>query len=1278
MQATNSDVRRVIGPAANRVLNIWTTIWTSIRFRALGVCFVVFLLGSIFTGASALASTGYVDGISDQSLPRWDSGFSSSYFAGFFKNNWINPSPHIQYARYVVQWNVMYKPTEKPYNEEPYNNYRQQFEEWLTDAGGMGLTLEIALTEYPSTPYPSSSSEYKSRLKEVLNQANAQGHPVSYLEPWNEPNGQGGESASAAAHFANEGNVACKESPKCTIVAGNFEDSSSAANYIKEYRENLNFTPSNWGIHPYQSVEHEEEKYYNNALEALPNKGEGDHIWFTEIAVRRCTASNNNGEMGQAERAKWLVDTLMSYAKPEHVFYWEFLLKEHKQPACSETDDALYVPSSDPNAPDAPRSAAAFIYGGSGFPWGYTGSPTITNSEQATMAGSVYPGGILIAKYHFEYGTTTSYGSYSSEGSAGSGTGGVGESATISGLTEDTTYHYRLVAWNSAGSDYGADATLTTPRRPTVITETATGVGQTAATFRGTVNPNAAETHYYFQYGTSTSYGSNTPEPPGNNAGSGTTSSPESTIATNLEPGTTYHYRVVASSWAGTSYGNDQTFTTEMLTTPDSAVRDSRTGNEWYFYVNGSGGIEGWAWTAAAGWQPIPLNGGSQAATGTNPIVVRNQQTGFMALYYIANNGQIWNYNTSNTTGMSGWTSHALNGSGATAAQGTSPSVVYNPNTGSTGVYYVATNGQIWAYQSTSETSWTSFEWGGGGPAAAANTSPSAVYNPSNGFTAIYYVATSGQIWADNWTAETGRTAFEWGGGGAPAAANSSPSAVYNPSNGYTAIYYISTNGQMWADNWTAETGRTAVVLSGGGAPAAANTSPTAVYNQSNGSTGVYYVGPNGQMWAYQSTSKTSWTAFIWSGGGAAPAAGITPSAVYSPNTGYTAVYYRGPNEQMWNYEWSTETGFIASQLCVGGEGGEEPASAPSTSNSAVRDPRTGDEWDFYVNSSGGIGGWAWTAAAGWQPISLSGGSQAATGTNPIVVRNEQTGFMAVYYAAKNGQIWNYNTNNATGMSGWTSYALSGGGKTAAQGASPSVVYNPNTGSTGVYYVATNGQIWAYEWTSETSWVSFEWGGGGAPAAANSSPSAVYNPSNGFTAIYYISTNGQMWADNWTAEGGMTSFAWGGGGAPAAADTSPSAVYNPATGFTAVYYVGPSGKLWNYNWTAETGMTAYALSGGASAAANTSPTTVYNQSNGSTGVYYVSSNGQVWAYEWTSKTSWTSFAWGGSGATPVAGITPSAVYGPTTGYTAIYYQGPNEQQWTYNWTPTTGMTAHPL
>jgi hypothetical protein len=73
-----------------------------------------------------------------------------------------------------------------------------------------------------------------------------------------------------------------------------------------------------------------------------------------------------SGELGQADRARWLVDTLMRDRRPEHVFYYAFLLSERRQPSCSAEpeDDALYQPSPAPDAPDVPRPAASYIWDG--------------------------------------------------------------------------------------------------------------------------------------------------------------------------------------------------------------------------------------------------------------------------------------------------------------------------------------------------------------------------------------------------------------------------------------------------------------------------------------------------------------------------------------------------------------------------------------------------------------------------------------------------------------------------------------------------------------------------------------------------------------------------------------------------------------------------------------------------------------------------------------------------------------------------------------------------
>jgi hypothetical protein len=73
------------------------------------------------------------------------------------------------------------------------------------------------------------------------------------------------------------------------------------------------------------------------------------------------------------------------------------------------------------------------------------------------------------------------------------------------------------------------------------------------------VNPKGAPTSYRFEYGPTTAYGSSTAD---SDAGSGPDDLAASASLAGLSPGTTYHYRVVASNAGGVVYGADQTFTT--------------------------------------------------------------------------------------------------------------------------------------------------------------------------------------------------------------------------------------------------------------------------------------------------------------------------------------------------------------------------------------------------------------------------------------------------------------------------------------------------------------------------------------------------------------------------------------------------------------------------------------------------------------------------------------------------------------------------------------------
>ncbi|HYB25793.1 MAG TPA: hypothetical protein VEF89_04195 [Solirubrobacteraceae bacterium] len=192
-----------------------------------------------------------------------------------------------------------------------------------------------------------------------------------------------------------------------------------------------------------------------------------------------------------------------------------------------------------------------------------TGTATAITATSATLNGTVNPEG-QATSYFFQYGTTTSYGSETATAAAGSGTASVNVSVPIASLAPQTTYHYRLVATNASGTTLGADVSFTTPRRPSPVVDTKhpSDVTQTAATLTGTVDPEGEPTSYVFEYGTSVAYGSRTPT---GSAGAGTATLDVSATLGPLAPDTTYHYRLVASNAAGTTYGHDVSFTTAAV-----------------------------------------------------------------------------------------------------------------------------------------------------------------------------------------------------------------------------------------------------------------------------------------------------------------------------------------------------------------------------------------------------------------------------------------------------------------------------------------------------------------------------------------------------------------------------------------------------------------------------------------------------------------------------------------------------------------------------------------
>jgi uncharacterized repeat protein (TIGR01451 family) len=97
-------------------------------------------------------------------------------------------------------------------------------------------------------------------------------------------------------------------------------------------------------------------------------------------------------------------------------------------------------------------------------PTAVTGSASGVGAGSATVSGTVNPDG-LTTTYHFDYGTSTNYGSQAPappDPSAGSGTTAQTESTALTGLSQNTLYHYRIQATNQLGTSYGADQTFTT------------------------------------------------------------------------------------------------------------------------------------------------------------------------------------------------------------------------------------------------------------------------------------------------------------------------------------------------------------------------------------------------------------------------------------------------------------------------------------------------------------------------------------------------------------------------------------------------------------------------------------------------------------------------------------------------------------------------------------------------------------------------------------------------------------------------------------------------
>ena len=304
-------------------------------------------------------------------------------------------------------------------------------------------------------------------------------------------------------------------------------------------------------------------------------------------------------------------------------------------------DFQVVVFATDPSSPEITGANVTFTTLPSSSatkPTATATSATNVTGTTATLNGTVNPGGAALTQCQFTYGMdpTLTLGTTTVPcSSTPSGTTAQPVSANIGGLSTGTTYYYEVSATNSVGtgtsstSNFTTGSTAATP--PTATTNAATNVTGNAATLNGTVNPEGvAVNSCTFDYGTTTSYGktaacSTTPSPSGGNQS-------VSANVTGLTGGTTYHFKVVITTSAGTGSGSDQSFTTSPIGSASTGPATSITATSATF--NGTVNPEGQTVQSCAfyygtgtGYQKdIPCSPSS--ISGSNPVTVTANATG--------------------------------------------------------------------------------------------------------------------------------------------------------------------------------------------------------------------------------------------------------------------------------------------------------------------------------------------------------------------------------------------------------------------------------------------------------------------------------------------------------------------------------------------------------------------------------------------------------------------------------------------------------------------------
>lgn len=454
--------------------------------RRMMLAIVAGLLLAGVSAASASAGAPYVDGIADQNMGFWNGNFADSLgvfdepFYDYFQQAWVGtPASHIRYARFVTAPDAIAQGGACEQNLFRWYAYVTTTLHLIPVIS----VWDVAEGGCADHGVPSSAA-YTTDIQQLLTALGGLGTQLPYLEAWNEPNASG-VSASAAARFWADANSACATAG-CTALAGDFVDTadqsqkfnpgcsssltfSNLKSYETGYIKGLSGAkPALWALHPYLAVNCENPASISAFATLLPSSPTPPQIWYTEVGSWECALgqSSPRGPARQAADAAYLVNTLMpppAANPPANVFWYELAAAGYTQNCAKYADSALYEANTAPGLLLA-RPAAQTVFGPDTELTATTAPATAISSSQATLNGTEVPGGIYEGSYYFKWGRTTAYGTQTPTVALGPGLSAQTVAATISGLAPGTTYHYALVAIDTAGTTRaGPDQHFSTP-----------------------------------------------------------------------------------------------------------------------------------------------------------------------------------------------------------------------------------------------------------------------------------------------------------------------------------------------------------------------------------------------------------------------------------------------------------------------------------------------------------------------------------------------------------------------------------------------------------------------------------------------------------------------------------------------------------------------------------------------------------------------------------------------------------------------------------------------